>query len=77
MKRKTNMELSNAIEILNELNEKYFQPNTDENFDDTNKAINIAIQALENQIKIKEILDTPILFAEKLDKICELEKMLD
>jgi len=39
-------------------------------------AFNIGIDALEKQIKIKEILNTPTLFAEKFDKIRELEKIL-
>jgi len=39
-------------------------------------AFNIGIDALEKQIKIKEILNTPTLFAEKFDRIRELEKIL-
>lgn len=39
-------------------------------------AFNIGINALEKQIKIKEILNTPTLFAEKFDRIRELEKIL-
>lgn len=40
-------------------------------------AIDIAIKALNNQMRIKEILSTPTLFAEKFDRICEIEKLLD
>lgn len=40
------------------------------------QAKHIAIKALENQIRIKEILSTPTLFADKFDKIVELEEML-
>ena len=40
------------------------------------QAKHIAIKALENQIKIKEILSTPTLFADKFDKIVKLEEML-
>ena len=39
-------------------------------------AFNIGIDALEKQIKIKKILNTPTLFAEKFDRIRELEKIL-
>lgn len=39
-------------------------------------AFDIGIDALEKQIKIKEILNTPTLFAEKFDRIRELEKIL-
>lgn len=39
-------------------------------------ALTYGIEAIEKQMKIKEILSTPTLFAEKFDRICELEKEL-
>lgn len=39
------------------------------------EALTIAINSLNNQQKIKEILNTPTLFAEKFDRICELKKI--
>lgn len=41
------------------------------------EALTIAIKALDNQLKVKEILNTPTLFAEKFDRICELNKIFD
>lgn len=41
------------------------------------KAHQTAIQALENQIKLKEIINTPTLFAEKFDRIHKIYNILE
>ena len=39
--------MTEAIEILKEVNANYFQPDKEGEFDDVNKALDVAIQAIE------------------------------
>jgi hypothetical protein len=39
--------MTETIEILKEVNANYFQPDKEGEFDDVNKALDVAIQALE------------------------------
>lgn len=41
------------------------------------EALTFAISSLENQKKLKEILDTPTLFAEKFNRICEIKNIFN
>lgn len=64
------MDEKEAIEILTSLI-------NDNNFGSSiSDALVVAIKALENQIKVKEVLMTPTLFAEKFDRIRKLEKIM-
>lgn len=63
------MDEKEAIMVLEKLKNKNIY---DEN---TSEGLNLAIQALKRQKEIKEILWTPILFAEKFDCICKIEQI--
>ena len=45
-----------VIDILNSINEDFFQPDNPNEFDDVNKAFEVAIKALEKQIEINNMV---------------------
>lgn len=64
-----------AIDILNSINKDFFQPDDPNEFDDVNKALEMAIKALEKPIAVKKtILDYSAMPRVKIDEKLYVDK---